>query len=295
MEIKHVGARPVVLVNNNYVFPSVKEAAQTYGIGTSSIISCCTGRYKYAGFNLNDEPLRWRYEDGEYLYSHVTDEEIKKQSKRPKPIICLNSNLRFASVAEAARYYKINKSNINSALLGQQLYSGIDISTNKPLRWKYEHGECHADGYSDEELLSINEKKPVFWINMGIEFPSIQDAIRQTGYTNISLCCRGKALYAGVKDGVPQRWKFSNGLDYSDGKSDEELLFQPRFKKVRCITTNEIFISTAEAASKYNIDASSLAKHCKGSNKTKYCGKHSFTNEKLVWEYINDFKESNNG
>lgn len=54
-------------------------------------------------------------------------------------------------------------------------------------------------------------------------------------------------------------------------------------KKVKCITTGEIFISLAEAARKYNIDKSSIAKVCKG--KMKYRGKHPITKEELKWKY----------
>ena len=83
---------------------------------------------------------------------------------------------------------------------------------------------------------------------------------------------------------------------YSKEKTDEELLFNPRCKVLRCVTTNEIFSYIAEGADAYKIDSSGLAKHCKGTNGTKYCGKHPITNEKLVWEYVTNLKEiSNNG
>ena len=58
----------------------------------------------------------------------------------------------------------------------------------------------------------------------------------------------------------------------------------PRAKKVRCITTGEIFISINEACIKYNLSHTSISKCCSG--KQKYAGKHPITKEKLIWEYI---------
>lgn len=55
-------------------------------------------------------------------------------------------------------------------------------------------------------------------------------------------------------------------------------------KKVKCITTGEIFESITEASRKYNIDKSSISKVCKG--KMKYRGKHPITKEALIWKYI---------
>lgn len=53
--------------------------------------------------------------------------------------------------------------------------------------------------------------------------------------------------------------------------------------KVKCITTNEIFVSAREAERKYNISHSNILHCCKG--KQKYAGKHPITGEKLVWAY----------
>ena len=54
-------------------------------------------------------------------------------------------------------------------------------------------------------------------------------------------------------------------------------------RKVRCITTEEIFEYMGSAAEKYHLDRSSLTKCCRG--KAKTCGKHPVTGEKLKWEY----------
>ena len=58
----------------------------------------------------------------------------------------------------------------------------------------------------------------------------------------------------------------------------------PQAKKVKCITTGEIFDYIKEAGRKYNIGSSHISKCCKG--KAKSAGKHPVTGEKLVWEYV---------
>lgn len=58
----------------------------------------------------------------------------------------------------------------------------------------------------------------------------------------------------------------------------------PRAKKVKCITTGEIFEAVREAGRKYNIDATSICRCCQ--DKRNYAGKHPITKERLVWEYI---------
>ncbi len=69
-----------------------------------------------------------------------------------------------------------------------------------------------------------------------------------------------------------------NHADFSGDK-------HPRAKKVRCITTNEVFNTIKEAGEKYNIkNTSNITQCCKG--KRKYAGKHPVTGEKLVWEYV---------
>lgn len=57
-----------------------------------------------------------------------------------------------------------------------------------------------------------------------------------------------------------------------------------RSRKVRCITTGEVFDAVSYAGKKYNRGGSDISGNCNG--KTKYCGIHPETGEKLVWEYL---------
>ena len=58
----------------------------------------------------------------------------------------------------------------------------------------------------------------------------------------------------------------------------------PVSRKVKCITTGEIFNSLSEASKLYNINASNLCNCCKGIRKS--AGKHPITKEKLKWKYL---------
>lgn len=58
-------------------------------------------------------------------------------------------------------------------------------------------------------------------------------------------------------------------------------------RKVRCITTNEVFNSILEASKHYTIKSpSKIGDVCRG--KKTYTGKHPITGEKLRWEYVDN-------
>jgi len=60
----------------------------------------------------------------------------------------------------------------------------------------------------------------------------------------------------------------------------------PRGRKIRCVTTNEIFNSISEASMKYGIKKSNITECCTPSNRKKSAGKYPETGEKMVWEYL---------
>ena len=57
----------------------------------------------------------------------------------------------------------------------------------------------------------------------------------------------------------------------------------PQAKKVRCITTGEIFDTCTEAQKFYHTSAH-IGDACKGRRKS--CGTHPITKEKLTWEFV---------
>lgn len=59
---------------------------------------------------------------------------------------------------------------------------------------------------------------------------------------------------------------------------------ETHFKRIRCLTTGEVFNSIIEAAEKYNVHPSGITHCCKGQQKT--AGKCLINNEPLKWEYV---------
>lgn len=55
-------------------------------------------------------------------------------------------------------------------------------------------------------------------------------------------------------------------------------------KKVRCITTNEVFDSISSAGRAYGIPQGNISKCLKGERKS--AGKHPITKEKMLWEFV---------
>ena len=56
----------------------------------------------------------------------------------------------------------------------------------------------------------------------------------------------------------------------------------PRSRKVKCVTTGEVFDTVLEAEKKYGADHSAIAKVCRGKN--RFCGRLT-DGTKLIWEY----------
>ena len=71
-----------------------------------------------------------------------------------------------------------------------------------------------------------------------------------------------------------------------DNHSDFRRNKNPNHRKVRCITTGEIFDCIIDAANKYNVFAANITKCCRG--KSKHTGRDLYTNELLEWEYVEE-------
>lgn len=55
-------------------------------------------------------------------------------------------------------------------------------------------------------------------------------------------------------------------------------------RKIKCVTTGEVFDTMTEASKKYNVQTAHLTDCCKGRRKTT--GKHPITRIPLEWKYI---------
>ena len=83
-----------------------------------------------------------------------------------------------------------------------------------------------------------------------------------------------------------QKYNCNYGTRNKRGGKHREKSNNPRARKIRCITTNEIFNSMVEAKEKYNVCHQGISKCCKKERRT--AGKHTITGEKLKWEYVEE-------
>ena len=158
-----------------------------------------------------------------------------------------------------------------------------------------------TSNYTKEEKFEIYQKanagknkgsknafaKKVICLNTMEVFDTIEDAGRKYNIspTKISGCCKKKKHYysAGTHSETNERltWEF-----YQEG---EEYTYTSyirtyKYKKVKCLNTNEIFNSAREASLKFNVQEAGIRKCCGGFLKTS--GKHTITQERLRWEYV---------
>lgn len=69
-------------------------------------------------------------------------------------------------------------------------------------------------------------------------------------------------------------------IDYNK----EDSKYRHSIRRVRCITTGEVFNCITDAENEYKLSQGNIGKVCRG--KQTYAGKHPVTGEKLYWEYV---------
>jgi len=213
--------------------------------------------------------LNFKEEDINWLKCH------EYACKSLVKFICDMWNSGFKSVSKIINEYKIGESAVR-----RYLKQGVEL------------GWCD---YNPKEEMKRKEhiNKKVICLTTGKVYQSIIIASEEckVSPSTISACCRKKDIKLAYRDFETQEkmvWMYH--YDYILKTKDEiRDIFDnakernQKIKKIKCLTTGEIFKSQTEASDKYNIDVSSITKCCKG--KQKYAGKHPVTNQEMVWEY----------
>ena len=220
----------------------------------------------------------------------MTSEQSKKLSKKNwenpeyrkkfcKPVICINTQKVYESIAEASRQTKIGTKEISLCCRGAFMHNSAGKDENgNPLVWAfYEEGKIYKLPSKTE--LNKNRKKVICLETQEI-FDSMTDAANKIKImiSNISECCNGSRKTAGIKDGIPLHWAF-----YEEGKEYPIPKIQGATNaiKVRCITTNKIFLSMREAGKYAGVAPNGIGRCCKGLAKT--AGQKD--GQRLKWEY----------
>lgn len=175
--------RAVICLEDNILFPSVKDASIYYSVSTSGIIRSCTLEI------LETKNKHFMYYD-EYIDS--TKDDIKKRMLKRnniKSIICLNDNNIFNSIAEASRHYECSGAEIRNSCINEGYYS---IYGN---RFLYYETYLTKTEYEIKNILNTKPKKQkVKCLNNNKIYPSILEASKDLKISrqNISNCIKGK-------------------------------------------------------------------------------------------------------
>lgn len=118
------------------------------------------------------------------------------------------------------------------------------------------------------------------------KFDSLKDAcefINLSNSTGITVSCQNDFVVSGAdpKTGEKLRWMYLNDYEKNGDKCENVPII--------CLNTLEIFPNMKTAGNKYNVEDYKIGRACLG--KRKYCGIHPYTKERLIWMYLDEYKE----
>lgn len=226
-----------------------------------------------------------------------------------KKVVCLNSNITYDSISDAARENETEYSSIHACCEGDLLSSGKS-SNGEKLIWAY------YEDYLNMSLVDIADKiqwannsikgkncykaKKVVCLNSKEVFNTLQEAAKyyDCNYTHISCCCNGKRRFCGRDSSTNKQLAWAYYEDFIKmtdeeiqvilSKSDRKnVKVAKRGSQVLCVTTGMKFISAKKASEYYKVDSSAIIKNC--NKKAKSAGSLN-DGTRLVWEYIHKCK-----
>lgn len=195
--------KPVLCVELNRKFPSIRIAAEELKINYASIIGACKKRKLTAG------GYHWIYVSEAKTFEDKHNRPISvndfKKSKHIKPVFCLELQKEFLSINEAAEATGVHSEGIVAVCRGRELTAGGYhwIYTKDAIKFQLEKGRM----ITIDDFKKSSRFKPVLCVELNKKFSSIKDAALSLGIdkSSISLACRGKLKSAGG-----HHWKFAN-------------------------------------------------------------------------------------
>lgn len=192
-------------------------------------------------------------ETNSFFGKHHTDEQKEKYRLMfGKPVICLETAVRYDSANEAGELLGVSGGSIRcSCRLGIQTKIG-----KKWFHFFYQNGE--------KPTFLYNNIKQVINVETNELFENLIDAAQSIGKTSklIGQCCNGICQTAGG-----YHWMFycdykNASEEYLNKKRNENIEGKGRKKRVRCIETNAIYESCKTAERITGICYTSIAKVC---------------------------------
>lgn len=182
---------------------------------------------------------------------------IAMKGKLSIPVICIETQKEYLSLSEAALQLGISATGISKCCNGTQ-------NTCCGYHWAYLNDKNKQDslksfiGQPQGNYCNKNSR-PVLCLETQIIYKSIAEAVKATGFTDISACVRGEASH-------------TQGYHWCYLEDKEKVQIKPiklqKNIRVKCIETGEIFNSLKEASQVYGATSSSslsdaLNKHTK--------------------------------
>lgn len=165
------------------------------------------------------------------------------------------------------------------------------------------YGYNYSKGGND----SLSHGTKIICLNTKVVYDSIVEAEEKEHNTGMRRHLYGISNFCGkdIKTNEKLVWEYYNTyltmteeeIQYKIKKGNDKTLFYRNppnpewsYKSVVCLTTGEIFKSITEASNKYD---ESMKKQLSTTllhfEKSKTCGKHPITGEKLIWIYYKDY------
>lgn len=169
----------------------------------------------------------------------------------------------------------INKYNSTDIRYGYNLESGgnsptVSEETRQKLR---EINIGHPVSREVREKMSEIKSKKVVCVETGEVFKSVKDAAEKLKIcrSSVGRCANGKASTA-------NGYHFRFLEDIENGVVKEFNFNPPKYKKVLCLTTNEVYETVCDASRKTGLSRRSISYACNGKHKT--CGG-------MEWKFTN--------
>ena len=169
----------VINVETGEKYKSALYAAKQTGTKRELIVSCCNGMRENAG------GYHWKY-DGK--------EQAVYKGTHAKPVVCIDTNIIYPSVSEAARQTKISINRITECLKGRREHAN-------GTHWEYKH---QADKESGK--FKNSRFKPVLCVSTGIIYETMESAAHAAG---IGIYRLREHLKKGEYELNGLRWKYA--------------------------------------------------------------------------------------
>lgn len=243
-----------------------------------------------------------KFEIRKYAHLYELKTGVKKNRKLQNAWNKYGENNFTFSIIVKCRAQELNSLEVKYISLYDSYNNGYNSTTGGQNNFNYTHGESTKQKiskinkklWSDEQYRNKMLKRPIYsgseapratkviCINDQKVFSSMFEAGEYygIGMKKVSSCCTGKCEYTGLEE-TGKKLQFDY---YKENKNYQlrNIIHCNEKKKIKCITTGQVFDSMNEAKSITGAHTASISYVCKG--KRKHAGKLE-DGTKLEWEY----------